>query len=83
VPANLSHLSAQGEAGQVADEVKYCRFLHPLDVVPASGRLKGSQEAAMWDILDAVFWLAVIGFVLTGLYIRSGNIAGRFDGGSF
>jgi hypothetical protein len=45
--------------------------------------MKGSQEAAMWDILDAVFWLAVIGFAVTGLYIRSGAIAGRFDGGSF
>ena len=35
----------------------------------------------MWDILNAVFWLAVIGVALTGLYVRSGNIAGRFDGG--
>jgi len=36
----------------------------------------------MWDILDAVFWLALTGLVLTGLYIRSGAIAGRFEQGN-
>lgn len=37
----------------------------------------------MWDILNAVFWLAAVGFAVTGLYVRSGDIASRFDGGNF
>jgi hypothetical protein len=37
----------------------------------------------MWDILDAVFWLAIAGVALAGLYFRSGSIAGRFDGGRY
>jgi hypothetical protein len=36
----------------------------------------------MWDILDAVFWLGIIGLALAGLYVRAGSIAGRFNGGS-
>jgi hypothetical protein len=36
----------------------------------------------MWDILNAVFWLATVGLALTGLYVRSGDIASRFDGGN-
>lgn len=37
----------------------------------------------MWDILDAIFWLAIAGIALAGLYCRSGAIAGRLDGGRF
>jgi hypothetical protein len=36
----------------------------------------------MWDILTTVFWLAAMGLAVTGLYVRSGDIASRFDGGT-
>jgi hypothetical protein len=37
----------------------------------------------MWDILNAVFWLTAMGLAVTGLYIRSGQIAGHLNGGKF